>query len=364
MLSISLAAESWKLTDMTSALVTLGVVAVVVMGSKRLLFSTRWGGPHDAKVARQLGFFAICCLGAVAIVLSLPLEESLRGQVLSLAGLVFTAVVGLGSTTLFSNAMAGLMLRSMRGYRPGDFIEVEGRLGRVTAPGLFHTEIQTETRDLCTFPNVYLATHPIKVIRASGTMVTADVSLGYDVPHDQVSELLVKAAEQAQLSEAFVRVMELGDFSVTYRVSGFLVEVKQLITARSRLHAAMLDVLHGAGVEIVSPNFMNQRVLDSEQRSIPKSKRARHGAPEAAGAAEAIIFDKAEQAAEIEVIASEEQQLLDQAKQLEKEAGASKDAHADELRSRAAELRARAEELDAERKLKAEAVKAPEQPLS
>jgi small conductance mechanosensitive channel len=363
MLTISLAAESFQLTDLTSALVTLGVVGVVIAASKRLLFSSRWGGPHDAKVARQLGFFAICCLGAVAIVLSLPLEESLRGQVLSLAGLVFTAVVGLGSTTLFSNAMAGLMLRSMRGYRPGDFIEVEGRLGRVTAPGLFHTEIQTETRDLCTLPNVFLASHPIKVIRASGTMVTADVSLGYDVPHDEVSALLVQAAEQAQLSEAFVRILELGDFSVTYRVSGFLVEVKQLLTARSRLLTAMLDSLHGAGVEIVSPNFMNQRVLDAKHRSIP-AREASAEVQEEAGAAEAIIFDKAEQAAELEVIANEEHQLLEEAKALEKEAGSSKEEHADELRARASELRQRAEQLEAERKEKSEAVRSPEQPLS
>ena len=363
MISTLLAEETFQLTDLTSALVTLSVVGVVVAVSKRLLFSTRWGGPHDAKVARQLGFFAICCLGAVAIVLSLPLEESLRGQVLSLAGLVFTAVVGLGSTTLFSNAMAGLMLRSMRGYRPGDFIEIEGRLGRVTAPGLFHTEIQTETRDLCTLPNLYLASHPIKVIRASGTMVTADVSLGYDVSHDDVSKLLIKAAERAQLTEAFVRVMELGDFSVTYRVAGFLVEVKQLITARSRLMASMLDTLHGAGVEIVSPNYMNQRVQSSDQRSIPKHK-APARKPKEEGSAEAIIFDKAEQAAELEVIASEEKQLLEEAKELEKEAGSKKDEEAAALLARAAELRERVEALEAERREKSEAVKAPEQPLS
>ena len=62
---------------------------------------------------------------------------------LGLLGLVLTGIIGLSSTSFVSNAMAGLMLRSVGSFRSGDFIEVQGNFGRVSARGLFHTEIQT-----------------------------------------------------------------------------------------------------------------------------------------------------------------------------------------------------------------------------
>ena len=51
----------------------------------------------------------------------------------------------------------------------GDFISAGDQFGRVTERGLFHTEIQTETRDLTTVPNLFLVTHPVTTVRSSGT---------------------------------------------------------------------------------------------------------------------------------------------------------------------------------------------------
>ena len=54
--------------------------------------------------------------------------------------------------------------------------------------------IQTEFRDLVTVPNLYLVTPPLRVVRASGTIISAEVSLGYDVPRMDVADMLCKAA--------------------------------------------------------------------------------------------------------------------------------------------------------------------------
>ena len=68
------------------------------------------------------------------------------------------------------------MLRAINNFRLGDFIEVEGEhFGRVTEIDLFHTEIQTKDRDLLTLPNLFLITHPVKVIHASGTMIGCEI---------------------------------------------------------------------------------------------------------------------------------------------------------------------------------------------
>ena len=93
--------------------------------------------------------------------------------------------------------------------------------------------------------------------------------------------------------------MDLGDFSVTYRTAGFLTEVKQLLTVRSNLRAKVLTTLHGAGVEIVSPNFMTQRRLREEERVLPPDASAPATA-DVDQVPEERIFDKADQAEELE----------------------------------------------------------------
>jgi len=228
-------------------------------------------------------------------------------------------MVALSSTTFVANAMAGLMLRAVRSFRPGDFVHVGEQFGRVTSRGLFHTEIQTEDRNLATLPNLYLISHPITVVRASGTVVSATVSLGYDNPHGQIERLLIEAADGAGLQDAFVQITDLGDFSVTYRVAGFLPEVKQILTARSNLRAMMLDTLHAGGVEIVSPTFMNQRPIADGTRAVPPHQTSRLGRIVDAkdNIPEELIFDKAEQAERLEQFRAVQEQIAEEIKELE-----------------------------------------------
>ncbi len=123
------------------------------------------------------------------------------------------------------------MLRLLNSFRPGDVVRVREHFGRVTESGLFHTEIQTEDRDLTTLPNLHLVCNPVPVVHSEGTMISMSVSLGCDVDHRPVENLLREAAKTNGLKDSCVHVMELGDYSVTYRASGFLEEVKQLLTA-------------------------------------------------------------------------------------------------------------------------------------
>ena len=156
------------------------------------------------------------------VILTLPVSETTIGQLLGLIGILLSAVIALSAMTFVGNIMAGLMLRAIKNFRPGDFVRVGDHFGRISERGLFHIEIQTEDRDLTTLPNQYLVTNPVKVIRSSGTLVTADVSLGYDVSRVVVERVLLEAATDAELKEPFVYVIGLGDFSVAYRIAGLL----------------------------------------------------------------------------------------------------------------------------------------------
>ena len=264
----------------------------------------------EGRFRRQMIMLLLSLVGLVIIILDLPISESMRNQLLTLLGLLLTAVITLSSTTVAANAMAGLMLRFVRNIRSGDFVDIEGKFGRVSERGLFHLEIQTEDRDLITFPNQYVVQHPVKVIRSSGTFISATVSLGYDNSYMEIEKALLAAAEEAELVEPFVRVVELNDYSVTYRVSGLLEEVKLLLSARSRLRECMLDKLHAEDIEIVSPTFMNQRQFAPGHRFLPKQKKAPKPRKRPVEAApEEIAFDKAELAQRVDELRHEHETI-------------------------------------------------------
>lgn len=284
--------------------VPLLVVLTVVLGGLflvRYLLERCFGETPDTRFRIQLVMLALSLAGLLAVITVLPVSETLRGQLLSLVGILLSASIALSSTTFLGNAMAGVLLRVVGGFRIGDFVRVGEHFGRISERGLFHTEIQTEDRDLTTLPNLFLVSNPVKVVRSSGTIISAQVSLGYDTPRERVEQRLLEGAAKAGLQEPFVQILDLGDFSVTYRTAGLLTGVKHILSARSRLHGAVMDELHAAGIEIVSPNFMNTRALDESARFVP-SRADTEGSPEpqAAEGPEAVIFDKADDAEELE----------------------------------------------------------------
>ena len=252
---------------------------------------------EELSVRRQLLHVAIVVVAVVAVVLVLPIESELKGALIGVIGITLAAIIGLSATSMVGNVLAGLMLRSVRNFKPGDFLSVEGHFGRVTYRRLMETEIQTEDRDLTTLPNQFLVTHPVKVIRASGTVVSTTVSIGYDVHRLTLEPLFKEAAVLAGLTDAFVQVYDLGDHSVTYRVAGFLDEVKQLLTVRSALRAAIFDRLSAAGIEIASPMLVGRRPIRSDEPLIAAAPPRRWTSPSTDPAER--IFDKAEAAATV-----------------------------------------------------------------
>jgi len=266
----------------------------------RFIMERRYATAADSRFRLQLTLILLSFIGLLVVIVSLPMSEGRITGLLTLIGILLSAAIALSSTTFVGNIMAGMMLRTVRNFKPGDFIRVGEHFGRVSERSLFHVEIQTEDSDLTTMPNLYLVTNPVKVIRESGTLVSAEVSLGYDVPRSKVKEVLCDAVSETGLEDPFVLVTDLGDFAVTYRASGLLKEVKQLLSTRSRLRSRMLDDLHAAGIEIVSPTFMNQRALPPGKRFIPEQVGQRADQHEDTAPPEKVIFDKADEAESIE----------------------------------------------------------------
>jgi small-conductance mechanosensitive channel len=276
-----------------------GTILLLVLG--RLVLARSFAHRPGYPFKRQIATLLLSLFGLVAVILLMPITDSARGQLLSLLGILLSAAIALSSTTFLGNIMAGMMLRSIRNFKAGDFIHVEGNFGRVSDQGLFHVEIQGEDRNLTSMPNLLLVTNPVQVYRSTGSVISTEVSLGYDVPRRKVEALLLKAAEDAELKEPFVQVLALDDFSVNYRVAGLLEEVKHLISSRSILRQKVLDRLHEGDIEIVSPTFMNTRAV-GEKRFIPSEEIAEVTDKPVSELLEPekLMFDKADQAESLE----------------------------------------------------------------
>ena len=285
--------------EFVPALGTVSITLILLwLASLWISRDNREAGPYAT--AFQFLRLILSAVALITFILLLPLSDQTQGQVLSLLGVVLTAVIALSSTTFVGNVMAGLMLQASNTIRPGDFIRVADQFGRVTRRSLLQTRIQTEWRDLTTLPNILLVTNPVTVLHREGTIISAELSLGYDTPYTEVEVHLVQAATEAGLEDPFVLIQELLDHAVSYRVAGFLPETRNLLTARSNLRKKSLEVLHGHGVEIVSPSFMVQRPLKPEMKVIPE-RPVRHAHPqELSTAPEERIFDQAEEAANLE----------------------------------------------------------------
>ena len=228
----------------------------------------------DSPLVRQSILLSIILIGFIFILVFLPLPAGSREQLFIIVGIVLSGTLGLASTTFLGNAMAGIMNKAMNKFDVGDFIQVNEHFGSICERGLFHVEIQGEDMDLTTLPNLYLANNPVKVMQRTGTIISASVSLGYDVSRKKIEDCLIEAAKRAKLKDPYVFVTELGDFSVVYKVHGELeLEKKkktELLIARSNLYKMMLDELHKSKIEIVSPTFMNQRRVEKNELFIPQ----------------------------------------------------------------------------------------------
>jgi len=327
------------------------IITLLVLIGVRFFLNKRYRGALELRFRRQVVTMLILFVGMLALIMVLPIGDMRRGQLLSLLGILLSAAIALSSTTLLGNLMAGFMLRAVRNFRAGDFVRVGDQFGRVSDRGLFHVEVQTEDRDLTTLSNIYLVSNPVTVSRSSGTVVSATVSIGYDVPRKKIAAVLTEAALEAQLADPFVHILELGDFSVTYKVAGLLTEVKLLISVRSRLRELMLDKLHDADIEIVSPTFMNQRPLRDGHVFIPDAAHAAEVAHvEPADLPEEVVFDKAEEAESTEKLKEAYESLgekRNETKKLLDEAGSDEEKEG---------LKTRLEQIETRRKRLAEII--------
>mgnify|MGYP001819388272 FL=1 len=227
-----------------------------------------------------------------AFIFTLPFDPKKHLKIAVYLAILLSAAIALSSTTVLGNLIAGIMNSSIKRFRNGDWIKIGDIRGKVTRKSIYHTEIQLEDSNFATIPNLYVATHPVMLTIQDNTVVSTKVSLGYEVSRIRIEQCLLKAATTKGLSNPYVYITELGDYSVVYKLHGFLEDSSKILTKTSMLNGNVLDALHHAKIEIVSPSFMNQKQIDKKQ-FIPKDHRVNPIAIEEQESPKELVFAEA-----------------------------------------------------------------------
>ena len=185
-------------------------------------------------------------------------------------------IISLGSSTLIANLMAGLVITFMRPFRVGDRIKLNDTMGDIIEKTPLVTRVKTPKNEIVTVPNSFvmssMTTNYSSSAQEYGLIIHSDVTFGYEVPWQQVHQILIQAALATPYIEAeprpFVLQTKLDDWYVVYQINAYTRHPEQMALIYSNLHQQIQDLFNEAGIEIMSPHFMGVR--QAEQVFMPE----------------------------------------------------------------------------------------------
>lgn len=230
-------------------------------------FHAEWAMP-----TYQLVRFVVIALALVVAFPYLPGSSSPAFQGISIfIGVLFS----LGSTSVVSNIVAGVVLTYARAFRVGDRVQIANTVGDVIDKGLLVTRVRTIKNVEITIPNgMVMGSHIINysaVSQERGLILHTTVTLGYDISWRLIHETLIRAAHATNgiLTEPrpFVLQTSLDDFYVSYELNAYTDQPNTMALIYSELHQKIQDFSNEAGFEILSPHYGALR--DGNPSTIP-----------------------------------------------------------------------------------------------
>lgn len=173
--------------------------------------------------------------------------------------------------------IAGLVITFMRPFKIGDRIKLGEMTGIVIEKTMLVTRLRTVKNEEITIPNSsVLSGNTINyssISKNEGLILHTTVTIGYDVPWQDMHQVLIDAALRTKLVLAepkpFVLQTSLEDFYVAYQINIFTQDPDKQALILSDLHKNIQDVCNEKGIEILSPHYRAAR--DGNTSTIPAS---------------------------------------------------------------------------------------------
>ena len=175
------------------------------------------------------------------------------------AGALFAIAIGFAMQNIASNFVSGVILLFERSIKPGDVVEVDGRLMTIKELGIRSTLARALNEEDLIIPNSALVQSTVKNYTLRDTLYRIDALVGvvYGSDMHAVQASLLRAAEsvpwRAPEREPAILMREFGSSSVEFMVSVWTNDPWALRQQRAVLNEAIWWALKEDGLTIAFP---------------------------------------------------------------------------------------------------------------
>ena len=223
-------------------------------------------------------------LYAFLLTIIFPLLPGSGSDVFKGVSMFLGLILSLGSTSVISNALSGLIMTYMRPFKIGDRIEADNVVGIVVQRNLIMTRVRTPKNVIITIPNAKILTGHSKnfttAAERSNLIIHSTITIGYDVDWRIVHKLLIAAAKKTSGlieqsgKEAFVLQNSLDDNYVEYEINAYTAQADKYVFIKSELHSNIIDEFNNSSIEILSPKYVASRSgEDRTFHAVPKEEK-------------------------------------------------------------------------------------------
>jgi len=175
------------------------------------------------------------------------------------AGAVFAIGLGFAMQNIAQNFVSGMILLLERSIKPGDVLEVEGRMVKVSRMGIRATEARTLDDEEIIVPNAQIVQSTVTnyTLRDSAYRLRCAVGVSYDSDMAEVRRALESMATgldwRLDHKAPVVYLTAFGNSSVDWEVSVWIDDPWAVNRRRSQLFEAIWWELKRAGITIAYP---------------------------------------------------------------------------------------------------------------
>lgn len=200
------------------------------------------------------------------VILILGLSAGLHGIGINLstlfaAGALFAVAIGFAMQNVVANFVSGVILLAERAIKPGDIIEADGQMVRVTGMGIRATVVRTLDDEDLVLPNSNLVQATVKNFTLKDRLYRLRVIVGvaYDSDLKQVRRVLETCARnldwRSQNKDPVVLLTDFGASSVDYEISVWIDDPWKNRQRRSELREAIWWGFKESSITIAFPQL-------------------------------------------------------------------------------------------------------------
>jgi small-conductance mechanosensitive channel len=266
---------------LATAITFVAILAVSVVLAKvaeklvaRALRLRRVPDEGSLAVARRLVHYSVLLTGFAVGLDTVGINLS----ALFAAGALFAVALGFAMQNIAQNFVAGVILLVERTIKPGDVLEVEGKVVKVIVMGIRATICRTLDEEEIIIPNSVLVQTTVKNYTLSDPLyrVRASVGVAYSSDLKRVREALEAAARRSasRVADLEPRILlkEFGPSSVNFEVSVWIDDPWRSRSRLSELQEQIWWSLKETGIVIAFPQLdlhVDERVLDALRPKLP-----------------------------------------------------------------------------------------------